>query len=55
VAARANALAESAKAARAFAEHLAAQIVRTGEAPSIRIEAALLAAMALLDRGRARP
>jgi hypothetical protein len=48
--ARANALHGASKSARAIAEHLVREIVGTSVAPSVRVEAAVLAAWALLGR-----
>jgi hypothetical protein len=46
--ARANQLPGASNSARPIAEHLVAEIVRTGVAPRVRVEAAVLAAWALL-------
>ena len=51
-AARANALPGASKAARAIAERLAQEVVRTGVAQHVRVEAVVLAAWAVLG-GRA--
>jgi hypothetical protein len=48
-AAGANALPGASKAARAIAEHLVQEVVGTGVAPRVRLEAAVLAARAMLD------
>jgi len=53
-AARANAFSGASKTARAIAEHVVREVVRTGAAPRDRIEAALLASWALLGRPRSR-
>jgi hypothetical protein len=49
-AARANQLPGASKQARAIAEQVVREVVGTGVAPHVRLEAAVLAAWALLDR-----
>jgi len=49
-AAHVNALPGASKAVRALAEHLVAEVVRTGEAPRVRVESAVLAAWGLVGR-----
>jgi hypothetical protein len=51
-AARANQLPGASKSARAIAEHLVREVVGTGVAPRVRLEAAVLAAWALLGERR---
>jgi hypothetical protein len=47
-AARANQLPGASKSARAIAERIVRDVVRTGVAPRVRVEAAVLAAWAML-------
>jgi hypothetical protein len=53
-AARANQLPGATKSARAIAEHLVREVVGTGVAPRVRVEAAVLAAWALAGSGPQR-
>jgi hypothetical protein len=53
-AARANAVPAASKSARAIAEHLVREVIGTGVAPRVRIEAAVLAAWALVGTSRRR-